>query len=63
MSQARTTTFPNERGMFVTSCAPCEASAEFPTLVMAVEARRLHLCEDEVPSCSWPGWALGIEPL
>jgi hypothetical protein len=57
MSQARNTTTPDERGEYRTWCDPCDSSATFPTLEMAIEARRFHLCEGEVPSRSWPGWS------
>lgn len=63
MSQARNTTVPDEHGEYRTWCDPCDVSGTFPTLAMAIEARRMHLCHGEVPSCSWPGWALvGDEP-
>ncbi len=56
MGQARNTTAPDENGEYRTWCKPCDASATFPTLAMAIEARKFHLCEGEVPSCSWNGW-------
>lgn len=57
MSQARSSSTPNEEGLYRVWCDPCDASAEFPTLAMAIAARSEHLCVGEVPSCSWPGWA------
>jgi hypothetical protein len=62
VSQARNTTVPDERGMYRTWCDPCGSSAEYPELFDAVLARQLHLCHGETPSCSWPGWALGMAP-
>lgn len=58
MSQARNATFPDERGRFRVWCDPCDVSGDFPTLEMAIMARRFHLCEGEVPSASWVGWDL-----
>lgn len=52
MSRAQNATVPNERRMFRVWCTPCDVEGEFPTIVMAVQARREHLCEGEVPSCS-----------
>lgn len=56
MSQARNSTQPNERGQYRVWCEPCDVSAEFPTIEMAIAARREHLCHGEVPSASWSGW-------
>ena len=56
MSRARNATLPNERGYYRVWCDACDAEGEFPTVAMAIAARREHLCEGEVPSCSWPGW-------
>lgn len=56
MSQARNATVPDERGRYRVWCEPCDASDDFPTIEMAVMARKMHLCEGEVPSYSWPGW-------
>ena len=61
MGRARTRTQPNERGNYVTYCDHCDASDEFPDVVMAIQARRMHLCSDEIPSASWPGWDLVAE--
>lgn len=59
MSRARNSTTPNERGKFLVWCEPCDVSGEFPTIEMAIAARRQHLCVGEVPSTSWPEWADG----
>ena len=47
---------PDERGEFRVWCTPCDVSGTFPTIEMAIAARREHLCVGEVPSASWPGW-------
>jgi hypothetical protein len=39
-------------------CEACDAEETFPTIEMAIMAQRMHLCEGEVPSCSWPGWEM-----
>ena len=57
MSQARVSVMPNERGQYRSWCDRCESEGYFPTLVMAIAATKEHLCDGEVPSCSWPGWA------
>ena len=56
MSQAKISTTPDAHGRYRSWCTPCESEATFPTLVMAIAARKEHLCEGEVPSCSWSGW-------
>ena len=56
MSQARNTMVPDANGRYRVWCEPCDAEADFPTIEMAIQARREHLCEGEVPSYSWAGW-------
>jgi hypothetical protein len=56
MSQAKSSLRPDERGQYRVWCDPCDEEGTFPTLEMAIQARREHLCHNEVASCSWPGW-------
>jgi len=58
MSQAKHSMVPDEKGYYKVWCEPCDAEATFPTLEMAIVSRRMHLCLNEVPSASWPGWEL-----
>lgn len=62
MSQARMSMSPDENGMYRVWCDPCDSEATFQCIADAILARRLHLCEGEVPSAAWPGWALGLDP-
>jgi len=57
VSRAQHSITPNERGQYPVWCDPCDMSGEFPSIEMAIQARREHLCVGEVPSASWPGWA------
>lgn len=56
MSRAQSSMAPDKDGMYRSWCDPCDAEATFPTAEMAIAARKMHLCEGEVASCSWPGW-------
>lgn len=58
MSKAKNATIPDADGKYRVWCDPCDAEDRFPDIAMAIQARKLHLCEDEVPSAAWPGWAL-----
>lgn len=56
MSAARMSITPDDQGRYRVWCEPCDAEDTFPDIVMAVAARRHHLCDGEVPSAAWPGW-------
>jgi hypothetical protein len=60
MSKAKFSMKPNENGQFRSWCYPCDVEGDFPTLEMAMQATKLHLCVGEVASCAWEGWTTEI---